>query len=287
MSLWEHFRSSRFMSALRNNPISVIGIFIVIMFFIFAFFPGIFTDIDPEKLDLYSKLKPPSSEHWLGADSVGMDIYARVIFGAGTTLKIVIVVLVIALGIGSIMGSASGYLGGRVDITLMRIADIFLAFPPLILALAINSALGRGLTQSMVAVGLSWWPSYSRLIRAQILSVKNEEFVIAAEAIGVGRFRILTKHILLNAFDPIVVAMTMDVGYIALTTAGLSFLGLGAMPPTPEWGRMVAEGRDYLLDQWWITTFPGLALFLVVVGFNLVGVVIRDWLDPSSIERFE
>jgi peptide/nickel transport system permease protein len=167
----------------------------------------------------------------------------------------------------------------------MRISDIFLAFPALILAISLNAALGRGLIQSMLAVGWSWWPSYSRLIRGQILSVKNEEYVTAAECIGASKSRILIKHVLLNCFDPIIVSITLDVGYIALTTAGLSFLGLGAAPPTPEWGRMVAEGRDYLLDQWWVTTFPGLALFVLVVSFNLFGELVRDWLDPSAIGR--
>jgi len=283
--LWWKFRASRLGGALRNNPLSIIGILIVFMFFVMAFFPGWFTSADPTKLDLSKRLMEPSAEAPFGRDQVGMDIFARVIYGARTTLQIVLVVLAVAITLGSIVGSLSGYFGGKVDILLMRLTDVFLAFPPLILAISINSALGRGLYQSMLAVGLTWWPSYSRLIRAQILSVKNEEYVTAAEVIGASRFRILVKHILRNCFDPIIVTMTLDVGYIALTTAGLSFLGLGAQPPTPEWGRMIAEGREYLLDQWWVTTYPGLALFFLVVGFNLVGEMVRDWLDPSVINR--
>jgi peptide/nickel transport system permease protein len=278
-------RKSRLGGAIRNNPLSILGIIIVICFLVMAIFPSFFTSADPIKLMLVQRLKAPSSIHLFGTDQVGMDVFARVIYGARTTLKVVLVVLVIATSLGYIIGSLSGFLGGKVDILLMRITDIFLAFPPLILAIAINAALGRGLYQSMIAVGLSWWPSYSRLIRAQILSVKQEEFVIAAEVIGASKWRILTKHILLNSFDPIIVTMTLDVGYIALTTAGLSFLGLGAEPPTPEWGRMVSEGREYLLDQWWVTSYPGMALFSLVVGFNLVGEMVRDWLDPSVINR--
>lgn len=276
---------SRFIRAVRNNPVAVLGLAIVILFLILALFPGLFTDYDPVKISLRDKFLPPSREHPFGTDSVGMDIFSRVIYGARTTFRVVVIVLMIAVSIGYIMGSAAGYFGGRVDDVLMRITDVFLAFPSLILAVAVNAALGRGLMQTMLAVGFSWWPSYARLIRGQILTVKDEEYVIAARSIGTPPLRILTRHVLLNCFDPVIVRVTLDVGFVALATAGLSFLGLGAEPPTPEWGRMVAEGRDYLLDQWWASTFPGLALFLLVVGFNLFGEILRDWLDPSAIDR--
>ena len=165
----------------------------------------------------------------------------------------------------------------------MRVTDVFLAFPVLILAIAVNAVLGRGLIQTMLAVGFSWWPGYARFIRGQVLSVKMEEYVTGARAVGVTPLRILSHHILPNCSAPILVRVTLDSGFVALTTAGLSFLGLGAEPPIPEWGRMVAEGRDYLLHHWWVSTFPGLALFLIVVGFNLFGEVLRDWLDPTGI----
>lgn len=278
-------RRSRFVRALRHNPISIIGIVIAIIFFTFAIIPESFTQYNPIKLNLGDRLLPPSSEHWFGTDSVGLDIYTRVIFGARTTLLVVIVVLSIATSIGYLVGATAGYFGSWYDDLFMRLTDIILAFPSLILAVAVNAALGRGLTQTMLAVGFSWWPSYARLIRGQVLSVKNEEYVTAARSVGAGTFRVLVSHVLRNSFDPVVVRITLDVGFVALTTAGLSFLGLGAEPPTPEWGRMVADGRDYLLAQWWVTTFPGLALFMVVVGFNLVGEVLRDWLDPSVINR--
>jgi len=284
-SRWYRFKAGRFWRAARNNPLSIISIAFVIVFFILAFFPENFATHDPEKINLRARLEAPSEEYRMGTDRVGMDVYSRVIFGARTTLVIVTVVLIIAVSIGTTVGSLSGFLGGTVDTLLMRLSDIFLAFPSLILAISMNAALGRGLFQSMLAVGWSWWPGYSRMVRGQILSVKNEEYVIAAACIGAPKSRILIKHVLLNSFDPIIVKITLDIGYIALTTAGLSFLGLGAEPPLPEWGRMVAEGRDNLLDEWWVSTFPGLALFILVVSFNLFGELVRDWLDPSSIGR--
>lgn len=283
LGFWKRFRRSNFLKAARNNPVAVPGLFIALLFIIVALVPAPFATHDPIKLNLTERLLPPSSEHWLGTDSVGMDVYSRVIYGARTTLQIVTVVLVIAVTLGCLIGGIAGYFGGWVDEVLMRVTDVMLAFPFLVLAIAVNAALGRGLIQTMLAVGLSWWPSYARLVRGQILSVRNNEYVMASRATGASSIRTLFGHVFPNSFDPILVRVTLDVGLVALTTAGLSFLGLGAEPPTPEWGRMVAEGRDYLLDQWWITTYPGLALFLVVVGFNLLGLIIRDWLDPSTV----
>jgi peptide/nickel transport system permease protein len=201
------------------------------------------------------------------------------------TLSSTLMVLVLAAGVGTIVGALAGFYGGWIDMATMRVTDMFLAFPALILALAINAALGRGLTQAMLAVAVSWWPSYARLVRGQVLATKEEEYVTAARVLGVPVPALIGKHILLNSFPPILVRMTLDIGFIALTTAGLSFLGLGVEPPTPEWGRMVADGRSFLLDQWWWTTFPGLALFLVVVGSNLTGDVVREALDPSLVNR--
>lgn len=280
-----HFRRSRFMRAVRNNPFAIFGIFIAIMFLLIASFPGLFTKYDPIKISPRDRLLSPSSEHLFGTDELGMDIYTRVIYGARTTLKAIIVVLAIAFGVGCVMGSVAGYLGGWFDNVVMRITDIFIGFPPLILALAVNAVLGRGFTQTVAAVALTWWPSYARLIRAQILTVKNEQYVMAARAAGVRPAGILVRHVLRNSIDPIIVSITLDVGYIALATAALSFVGLGADHPTPEWGRMVAQGRDYLLVQWWYSTYPGMALFLLVVSFNLFGELLRDWLDPSAIRK--
>jgi peptide/nickel transport system permease protein len=250
-----------------------------------ALVPGLLTQYDPVKLLLQDKFLPPSPDHWFGTDDVGRDVYTRVVYGARVTLLSTLMVLVLAAGIGTIAGALAGFYGGWIDTTVMRITDMFLAFPALILALAINAALGRGLTQAMLAVAISWWPSYARLVRGQVLSTKQEEYVTAAQVMGAPVPVVIGKHILLNSFPPILVRMTLDIGFIALTTAGLSFLGLGVEPPTPEWGRMVADGRSFLLDQWWWTTFPGLALFLLVVGSNLTGDVIRESLDPSLVNR--
>lgn len=284
-SLRKRIRRSSFIRAVRNNPVATLGLFIVCAFLLIALFPDSFTRYDPIKVNLSDKLAPPSSKYIFGADHMGRDIYTRVIYGASVTLQNVVVVITIAGSIGFVIGSTAGYLGGKVDEVLMRVTDVFLCFPTFILAMAINTVLGRGLLQTMVAVGIAWWGSYARLIRSLILSVKYEEYVTAARSIGAGSFRVVTRHVLPNCFSPIIVKMTVDIGIVALTTAGLSFLGLGVLPPTPEWGRMVNEGRDYLLLQWWASTFPGLALFLFVVGANLVGEIVRDWLDPSGINR--
>jgi peptide/nickel transport system permease protein len=281
----QRFLKSGFWRAVRNNPFAAPGLLIVVGFLVIAVFPGLFAQADPTKINMGDRMLPPSAEHPAGTDWMGMDQYSRIIYGARVTLQNVAIVLAIATSAGFLVGSTAGFLGGYVDEVLMRVTDVFLAFPSLILAIAVNSVLGRGLFQTMLAVGFSWWPSYARLIRGQVLCVKNEEYVMAAEALGAKPSRVLLKHVLPNCFATVIVRITLDVGFVALTTAGLSFLGLGVEPPTPEWGRMVAEGRDYLLQQWWMATFPGLALFLVVVGFNLFGEIVRDWLDPSGINR--
>ena len=285
IGMWQKFKKSRFAFAVRHNPLSILGLLILVLLIFMVLWPELFTSQSATLLNLRSKFLDPSAEHPFGTDHMGVDIFARVVFAARTTIWVVFVVLSIATGLGFIVGSLAGYLGGRVDAILMRMTDVWMAFPSLVLAIALNAALGRGLFQTMLAVGFSWWPSYARLVRAQVFSVKNEEYILAARALGASHFRIIVRHIIRNGFDPIIVNVTIDVGFVALATAGLSFLGLGIEPPTPEWGRMVAEGRDYLLDQWWASTFPGLALFMFVVGFNLLGEIVRDWLDPSNVGR--
>ena len=282
---WQKFKQSRFAFAVRHNPLSILGLVILFVLIGMVLAPELFTSQSATLLNLRNKFLDPSGDHPFGTDHMGMDIFARVVYAARTTIWVVFVVLSIATSLGFIIGAVAAYLGGRVDSILMRLTDVWMAFPSLVLAIALNAALGRGLFQTMLAVGFSWWPSYARLVRAQVLSVKNEEYILAARALGAGHFRILVRHIFRNGFDPVLVNITIDVGFVALTTAGLSFLGLGIEPPTPEWGRMVAEGRDYLLDQWWASTFPGLALFMFVVGFNLFGEIVRDWLDPSNVGR--
>ena len=253
------------------NPGLLVGLAIVGLFIAMAVFPGLFSSQDPAGLRLEHRLSPPSAANWFGTDGVGVDIYSRVVHGARTTLATIVIVLGIAILVGVSLGSVSGYLGGWIDGLLMRVADVFLAFPPLILALATNAVLGRGLQQTMFAVAFLWWPAYARLVRSQVLAVRKLEFVESARAIGATELRILSRHVLPNVIDPVIVRASLDAGFVALTAASLSFLGLGAQPPTPEWGRMVADGQKFLLDQWWVAAFPGLALFVLVIGFNLIG----------------
>ena len=253
------------------NPGLLVGLAIVGLFIAMAMFPGLFSSQDPAGLRLEHRLSPPSAANWFGTDGVGVDVYSRVVHGARTTLATIVIVLGIAILVGVGLGSVSGYLGGWIDGLLMRVADVFLAFPPLILALATNAVLGRGLQQTMFAVAFLWWPAYARLVRSQVLAVRKLEFVESARAIGATELRIVRRHVLPNVIDPVIVRASLDAGFVALTAASLSFLGLGAQPPTPEWGRMVAEGQKFLLDQWWVAAFPGLALFVLVIGFNLIG----------------
>jgi peptide/nickel transport system permease protein len=253
------------------NPGLLVGLAIVGLFIAMAMFPGLFSSQDPAGLRLEHRLSPPSAANWFGTDGVGVDVYSRVVHGARTTLATIVIVLGIAILVGVGLGSVSGYLGGWIDGLLMRVADVFLAFPPLILALATNAVLGRGLQQTMFAVAFLWWPAYARLVRSQVLAVRKLEFVESARAIGATELRIVSRHVLPNVIDPVIVRASLDAGFVALTAASLSFLGLGAQPPTPEWGRMVAEGQKFLLDQWWVAAFPGLALFVLVIGFNLIG----------------
>ena len=259
----------------------VVGIVIVGFFAAMAVAPWLFTSQDPAGLNLEGRLTPPSSLHWLGTDATGNDVYTRIVYGSRTTLSTVIAVLAIASLVGVAIGSVSGYAGGWLDGLLMRTTDVFLAFPPLILALATNAVLGRGLRQTVFAVAFLWWPAYARLVRGQILALRRQEFVESARVIGAGRFRII-RHMLPNVIDPVIVRVSLDAGFVALTAASLSYLGLGAQPPTAEWGRMVAEGQMFLLDQWWVAAFPGIVLFILVVGFNLIGEALGDRLNKPN-----
>lgn len=264
----------------------VVGGLIVGLFVVMALVPTLFSRHDPGEVRLEQRLAAPSSAHWLGTDAIGADVYTRVVHGARSTLGTVVVVLAIAIAVGVGVGSVAGYLGGWVDSLLMRTTDVFLAFPPLILALATNAVLGRGLQQTMFAVAFLWWPAYARLVRGQILAVRRHDFVDSARVVGASRLRIVVRHVLPNVLDPVVVRVSLDAGFVAPTAASLSFLGLGAQPPTPEWGRMVADGQKFLLDQWWVASFPGLTLFLLIIGFNLIGEALGDRLhDGAGVSR--
>lgn len=235
---------------------------------------------DPLKLDLPQRLHPPSAQHWFGTDDGGRDLFSRVVYGARLSLLAALVVLALASSLGTAIGLVAGFYGGWVDEALMRITDMFLAFPALVLAMGVSAALGPSLINAMIAIACVWWPWYARLVRGQALKLKHEKYVEAARALGDSDLELLWRHILPNCLTPILVQMSLDVGYAILTTSMLSFIGLGAQPPIPEWGAMVAVGKDFILDQWWYATFPGLAIFVAVIAFNLLGDGLQEALSP-------
>jgi peptide/nickel transport system permease protein len=267
------------------NPVSAVGLALALLLVAAAVLAPLLGLADPIALAPKDRLLPPDASHWFGTDDGGRDIFSRVLFGARYSLLAAVVVLSVAVTVGTSIGLASGYFGGKVDEALMRLTDIFLAFPALLLAMGISAALGASLTNSMIAIALVWWPWYARLVRGQTLRLREEQFVEAARATGASSVRTLTRHVLPNCLTPIIVQVSLDVGYAILTTASLSFIGLGAQPPTPEWGSMVSSGKDYILDQWWIATFPGFAIFLAVVASNLLGDGLQEALSPSLRNR--
>ncbi len=269
-----------YIKLLKKSPLAMIGTVLVILFLFVALFAPMLAPYDPIKQDLNNILQPPSKEHPFGTDTLGRDILSRIIYGARISLIVGVLVVTISSIIGIVAGLISGFFGGYIDLIIMRITDLFLSFPALILAMAIAGALGPSLTNTMIAISLVWWPPYARLIRGQVLTVKHKEFVEAATALGQSNLRIMFTHVLPNSLTPAIIQATMDLGAVILTAAGLSFIGFGAQPPTPEWGSMISLGRNYFLKQWWLATFPGLAILITVVGFNLLGDGIRDLLDP-------
>jgi peptide/nickel transport system permease protein len=270
---------------LRANPVSLIGLVLAVGLFGIAVAAPAIAPYDPVSLDPKNRLLPPSSTNWFGTDDGGRDIFSRVVFGARYSLLAAAVVLTLAVTFGTAVGLIAGFAGGKIDEALMRLTDMFLAFPALVLAMGISAALGASLANSMIAIAVVWWPWYARLVRGQTLRLRHEQFVDAARASGASDARMIVRHILPNCWTPIIVQVTLDVGYAILTTASLSFIGLGAQPPTPEWGAMVATGKDYILDQWWMSTFPGLAIFLAVMAFNLVGDGLQEALSPMLRRR--
>jgi peptide/nickel transport system permease protein len=263
-----------------GNPLSAIGLALSAVFVLMAVAAPLLAPHDPLSMNPSNRLAAPSALHWFGTDDGGRDILARVIYGTRSSLLTALGILSLASAIGTSIGLAAGYFGGWVDETLMRITDMFLAFPALVLAMGLAAALGPSLFNAMLATAVVWWPWYARLVRGQALHLKNEAFVEAARVAGASGLRIAVRHILRNCLTPIIVQMSLDIGYAVLTLSSLSFIGLGAQPPTPEWGSMVSIGRDYFLDQWWIVTFPGLAIFLSVMAFNLLGDGLQESLSP-------
>lgn len=266
----------------RRNRLMVIGTIIIISLLMIAALAPLLAMQSPFEQKSKDRLQPPSLSYYFGTDSLGRDIYSRVIYGSRVTLLIAFLVAAISTPIGLSVGVVSGYFGGAIDEILMRFSDVFLAFPKLILAIAFAAALGPGVVNAIIAISVANWPSYARLARAETLSVKNNEYIQAIRVLGASNLRIMIGHITPMCMSSVIVRMSLDMGAIILTAAGLGFLGLGAQPPTPEWGLMVSDGRDFLVDQWWVSTLPGVSILIVVVGFNLLGDGIRDLLDPHQ-----
>jgi peptide/nickel transport system permease protein len=264
----------------RPRHLAWVGIVIIVGVLTIAVFADVLAPHDPYALGLQAVLQPPSAAHPFGTDEVGRDVLSRVIHGSRLSLRAAVLVLIAAASIGIPLGVVGGYFGGLVDDLIMRSADIFLAFPSLILAIAIAAALGAGLESAILAVGIVWWPDYARLVRSVVLSVKSQTFIEAARTTGASDSRIMFRHILPSATPPLLVKATLDAGYAILFTASLSFVGAGAQEPLPEWGKMIATGRDYMINNWWYATFPGLAVFVAVLGLMWVGDYVQDATDP-------
>jgi peptide/nickel transport system permease protein len=270
-------------SAVISNPAAMAGLIIIVLLVFTAIFaPLLAGGVSPFAQDLGGRLAAPSAAHWFGTDELGRDIYTRTLYGARVTITIAVLVSIIVAPIGLAAGTVAGYIGGWTDRVLMRITDIFLAFPRLVLALAFAAALGPGIVNAVIAISLTAWPPYARIARAETVSIARSEFIQAAVMQGASTPRILFKHIVPLCISSLIVRLTLDMAGIILTAAGLGFLGLGAQPPTAEWGAMVSAGREVILDQWWVATIPGAAIFLVSLGFNLLGDGLRDVFDPKS-----
>ncbi|MFN8592760.1 MAG: ABC transporter permease [Thermomicrobiales bacterium] len=265
--------------AVRARPLAVMGGLVLLAWLAVILLAPQFATHDPLKQNLAARLSPPSRENLFGTDKLGRDLYSRVVYGARVSIPVGLMVIALAAALGTALGALAGFSGGVLDEALMRVTDVFLAFPPIILALAIAAALGPDLKNAMLALVAVWWPSYARMMRGVTLSTKQQEYVQAAVALGAPRGRILLRTILPNAFMPLLVLATVDVGSGVTAAAALSYLGLGVQPPTPEWGALVADGAE-ALDQWWLATFPGLAILTVVLAFNLVGDAVQELLDP-------
>ena len=268
---------------LRANTMAMVGLGILILLLGMAAFAPLLAPMDPFTQDLAGRLAGIGENgHLLGTDSLGRDLLSRVIYGSRITLYIVTLVALIAPIAGLLVGTIAGYTGGIVDAVLMRITDIFLAFPRLVLALAFVAALGAGIENAVLAISLTAWPPYARIARAETLTIRNSDYIAAVKLQGAGALRIITKHIWPLCISSLIVRVTLDMAGVILAAAGLGFLGLGAQPPSPEWGAMISEGRKFILDHWWVATVPGLAIFTVSLGFNLLGDGLRDVLDPKE-----
>ncbi len=267
---------------LLGNPSSGFGLVVITILVLTAIVAPLIAPYDPNVIDLGNTLKPPSAEHWFGTDELGRDIMSRIIYGTRISLTIITIVSVIVGPIGLLVGTTAGYFGGWYDTIMMRITDIFLSFPSLILSLAFVAALGAGLENAIIAIGLTTWPPIARLARAETLTFRGADYISASRMQGASSLRIIIKSIMPMCLPSVLVRITLSMATVILTAAGLGFLGLGAQPPLPEWGAMIATGRRYMLDSWWLVAFPGGAILLVSLAFNLLGDGLRDALDPKQ-----
>jgi peptide/nickel transport system permease protein len=265
------------------NRLALAGLAIILALLVVAALADVISPYSPVIGDLRgSRLLPPGPEHWLGTDGQGRDILSRLIHGSRLTLFVVVLVAIIAAPVGLLVGTVAGYVGGWTDAILMRMTDIFLAFPKLILALAFVAALGPGIENAVLAIAITSWPPYARIARAETMTVRNSDYIAAVRLMGASPLRIVILHIMPLCISSLIVRVTLDMAGIILTAAGLGFLGLGAQPPLPEWGAMIADGRRFILDQWWVAAAPGFAILIVSLGFNLLGDGLRDALDPRG-----
>lgn len=269
---------------MRRYALASLGASIIVFWMLVALLAPLIARYAPDIVDVTIRLKPPSAQHWLGTDALGRDVYSRLVYGSQISLFTGFVVVIVAAVFGTLLGGIAAYSRGKLEEVIMRITDLVFCFPPIILALAIAAALGIGATNTIIAMLVVWWPKFARLARSLIIVQRSQEYVEAAMVLGLSPARILIRHIIPNSVGPLIVLVTLDIGNAIITFAGLSFLGLGVIPPTPEWGSMVGEGRE-LIEQWWVAAFPGLAILTIVVGFNFLGDGIRDWLDPKSRRR--
>lgn len=275
-------RVSKAFWLLRQSPLTLTGGAIMLLMLLLMLFSPWLTPLDPNAVDLSARLQPPSAAHWFGTDEVGRDLFSRVLIGSQQSIAAGLAVVVVSGGIGSLLGCFSGVLGGWADALIMRVMDIMLSIPSLVLTMALAAALGPSLFNAMLAIAIVRIPFYVRLARGQTLVVRQFAYVQAARTFGASRWHLIGWHVLRNALPPLVVQASLDIGTAILMAATLGFIGLGAQQPTAEWGAMVANGRNYVLDQWWYCTFPGLAIMITAVGFNLFGDGLRDLLDPKT-----
>lgn len=266
----------------RRNPMAMAGLIVAVLLVVLSLAAPLLATDDPAVQSLRDRLQPPSAAHWLGTDELGRDVYSRLLFGGRVTLGMVVSVVLLVAPFGLVVGCVAGYAGGIVDRIMMRVTDIFLAFPQLILALAFVAALKPGVTSTVLAIALTAWPPYARLARAETLGFRQTDFVAAIRLTGASPGRVVLRHIVPLCLQSLVVRVTLDMSTIILTAAGLGFLGLGAQPPSPEWGAMIATARRFILEQWWVPVAPGAAIFVASLAFNLLGDGLRDVLDPKA-----